>query len=215
MKILIPFILFVFLLTLQCTNPFTTRSDQVQKPDNQNGSNTSYDPAINPDLVFTNLRKSINQKKIEEYMRCLIPEQNQNEHQYIFDADPYFKDEFSTRPWTLSDERNYFTQLILSGKNDYPLLSFEFADSNLSLRPITPTSVNDSLESNSVPYKLRVTYTPDSSVVYQGQCRFKIFKLTAPPETWHIYYWQDLAVNQMYDKTWTFLKLYFRKTTKQ
>ncbi len=203
-----------FWLLAACTNPFTTRSDEVEPPDTQANGSYSYDPAINPDLVFVNFRKSINQKKIEEYMRCLIPDQNQAQHKFTFDADPYFKDEFSTRPWTLDDERNYFTQLILTDKNDYPYLSFEFADSNLSLRPITPTSVNDSLETNSVSYRLIITYSPDSVVMYQGQSRFKIFKLTTPPETWHIYYWQDVAVDKNYDRCWTFLKLYFRKNTK-
>lgn len=200
-----------FLLAVACTNPFTTRADQVETPVVQ-GNDYSYDPALNYEIVFTNLKKALNQKNIEEYMRCLIPEQPQDVHSFFFDAEAHFKNEFDTRPWLLSDEREYLTQLINSGKNNFPMIAFSMADSALSFRPITPTSVNDSVETNTVKYQLLITFDVDSVQLFQGLCRFKLFRLPTPPETWHIYYWQDLSIDNKYNQSWTFLKLFFRKS---
>jgi len=200
----------VFLSTA-CTNPFTTRSAQVEPPEVP-GSGYSYDPALNYEIVFTNLKKALNQKNIEEYMRCLIPLQQQSLHGFFFDAEPHFKNEFDTRPWLLSDEREYLTQLVNSGKNDFPVIVFSMADSSLSFRPITPASVNDSVETNTVEYQMLIKFNADSVQLFRGLCRFKLFRLPAPPETWHIYYWQDLSIDNKFNETWTYLKLFFRKS---
>ena len=145
-------------------------------------------------------------------MRCLIPLQQQNLHGFFFDAEPHFKNEFDTRPWLLTDEREYLTQLINAGKNDFPVISFSMADSSLSFRPITPSSVNDSVETNTVEYQMLIKFDADSTRLFQGLCRFKLFRLPTPPETWHIYYWQDLSIDNNYNQSWTFLKIFFRKS---
>ncbi len=204
----------VFFLIIGCTNPFTTREGQVEKPEiNQPGGKSIYDPAVNPDIVFTNLQKAIQEKNIEEYMRCLIPEtQNGNVHTFVFLPEQHFSNEFAKQPWTLNDEQNYFIQLSRSQKGDYPKLDLTLADGgSIPLNPITPTSVNDSLETGSVKYQLSVLYSRDSVKVYSGILQFKLYRSNIPPEIWYIYFWRDNALNKKYDNSWTALKLYYRK----
>ncbi len=195
-----------------CTNPFSSRADKVEKPEIQTpGSGYDFTPAINPDIVFLNFEKSIAEKNIEEYMRCFVPQTQTTPPGFYFEADPYYGSEFENRPWTLFDERNYFTQLTVSGKGVYPILTFSVVDTSISWRPITPTSVNDSVETNNFRYQLLIRSSLDSTAVFQGYARFKLFKSKTPPETWHIYFWQDLAFQNQHKKSWTFLKLLYRK----
>lgn len=199
---------------IACTNPFTTRQKAVEPPDvGSPGGKTVYDPAVNPDLVFVNLKKSIEEKNSDEYMKCFIPQtQNGQIHQFAFVPEQHFINEFARQPWTLNDEQNYFIQLIRSQKNDYPKIDLSLNEDNpITLNPITPTSINDSLETSSVKYQLTIFYSRDSVKIYTGIVQFKLYKSNIPPEIWYIYYWEDNAINNQYDKSWTALKLYYRK----
>ncbi|WP_456407622.1 hypothetical protein [Caldithrix abyssi] len=201
-------------ILLTCTNPFTTREGQVEAPENFSpGQNGTYDPAVNPELVFVNLKKALQDKNIAEYMKCFIPQTLEGQpHSFLFIPEQHFVNEFARQPWTLNDEQNYFTQLVQSQLSGYPKLDLILAEGNeIPLNPITPTSVNDSLESGSVKYNLRISFSPDSSKTYSGLLQFRLFKSRTPPEVWYIYFWQDNALNQNYDGTWTALKLYYRK----
>ncbi len=213
---IVRFIIFSILIgfTAACTNPFTTREGQVEKPvTGGSEGNTVYDPAVNADIVFANFKKAIQEKNIDEYMKCFIPEEQNGEvHAFDFVPEQHFINEFSKQPWTLNDERNYFIQLSQSQKNTYPRLNLSLNEGNaITLNPITPTSVNDSLETTSVKYQLTISYSADSVKVYSGVLQFRLFKSTTPPEIWYIYFWQDNAINNQYDKTWTALKLFYRK----
>ncbi len=197
-----------------CTNPFTTRQDKVETPDvGTPGGKPVYDPAVNPDLVFVNLKKAIEAKDVDEYMKCFVPlTQNGQPHSFEFVPEQHFTNEFEKQKWTLNDEQNYFIQLTRSQKNDYPKLDFSLNDGGpITLNPITPTSINDSLETASVKYQLTVLYSVDSVKIYSGVLQFRLFKSNIPPEIWYIYYWEDNAINNEYEKTWTALKLFYRK----
>ncbi len=204
----------LILSLLACTNPFTTREGQVETPENISpGGSSTYDPAVNPEVVFVNLKKAIAEKNVDEYMRCFVQAtQPVPPHRFQFIPEQHFINEFEKQPWTLSDEQNYFIQLSRSQKGIYPKMQLQLAaGGEISLNPITPTSVNDSLETNSVPYTLTITYSSDSTAVYSGNLQFRLFRSKTPPEIWYIYYWLDNAVNKNYDQTWTALKLYYRK----
>ncbi|HGY55297.1 MAG TPA: hypothetical protein ENK44_06340 [Caldithrix abyssi] len=195
-------IVFLSILTFTyCTNPFSVRD--VEEPGF--GSDwVRYAPATSPDSVMYNFRLAIANKNVEEYMRTFVDPLKADAHQYRFVPDPYYTNDFPTA-WTLDDERNFFSQLVQSDKQDYPKLRLDFL-TPLVLTGITPISVDDSVESNNLEYTLQVDYG-DSSEVYTGIARFKLYhSKSAPPETWHIYYWQDNAVEQNHDKTWTYLK---------
>ncbi len=192
---------FSVLLLLYCTNPFSVRD--VEKPGF--GSDwVRYAPATSPDSVIYNFQLAIANKNVEEYMRTFVEPMKADAHSFRFIPVPYYINDFPAA-WTLDDERNFFTQLVQSDKKDYPKIRLDFLNT-VVLTAISPVSVDDSVESNSVQYALQVNYG-DSLAVYEGIARFKLYhSKSAPPETWHIYYWQDNAVEQNYDKTWTYLK---------
>ncbi len=197
-----------------CTNPFTTRENQVEKPETiLPGQGSTYDPAVTPELVFVNLSKSIQEKNLTEYMKCFIPLTQEGEtHTFRFIPEQHFLNEFARQPWTLNDEQNYFSQLVQSPISGYPKMELILADGNeIPLNPITPTAINDSLETGSIKYSLKINFSPDSSKTYSGLVQFRLFKSKTPPEVWYLYFWQDYALNKNYDGTWTALKLYYRK----
>jgi hypothetical protein len=199
-------------LMIYCTNPFSTRQDQVEKPDFRNdGSNVSYDTAVDPEMVFTNFGKALVYKNVDEYMKCFVNTANDPPYPYYFEPERYYKNEFNNQPWLLTDEREYFTQLTKSQKNDYPQLELSILDSSLAFLPLNPLSINDSVETGNLHYHLTINFDADSTAIYEGAARFKLYHSESAPETWHIYYWQDYALNNRYNVTWTNLKLSIRK----
>lgn len=212
---IVPLLLYAVgvLVILACTNPFSTRSDQVETPDvPANQGSSSFDPAIDPEVVFVNLKKALSQKNVDEYMRCFIGTDPEAPHRFHFEPEIYYRSEFDNLNWTLLEERDYFTKITKSKNSQYPKLTLTFVSDTLSLRPITPTSINDSLETNSLIYNLETVFSADSVAVYKGNTRFKLYRSQKPPETWHIYYWQDNALNRAYEKSWTYLKLQMNKS---
>lgn len=196
---IVAFLLLIILL-VYCTNPFSTR-----EPEQPIVSNVKYDPAISSDIVLINFKQAIENKDIEEYMRTVIDPVKDPIHSFRFIPEPHFQNDFANA-WTVDDERDYFTQLTRSENNDYPKLAFSFLDSVI-LTPITPISIDDSVESNNLNYEFRVDYG-DSTEVYKGIARFKLFHSKLPPEHWYIYFWRDNAIEREFNATWTFLKRY-------
>ncbi len=199
--------LVVLVLLLACTNPFSTRDPETPQREN---SGSVYDQAVDPEIVLVNFSRALEQKNVDQYMQCFPPRGGESPHPFTFRPEPYFVNEFVDH-WTLSEELNFFNQLVSAERSTYPRIRFNFLDS-LSLRPITPTAVNDSVETNSLQYQLEVTVSPDSSAVYKGTAVFKLYREEQAPELWHIYYWQDNAINQAYTSTWTYLKLFINKS---
>ena len=198
-----------FLLSTFCTNPFSTRDPE--EPD-ESSTSTVFNPAIDPEIVLINFSRAMEQKNIEEYMKCFINPDMDAPHTFVYEPEQYFKNDI-VDTWTLDPEPNYFNQLTKSTQKDYPFINLSFKDS-LSLTPIITTSIDDSVESNSIEYELEVI-TSDSSSTYRGITRFKLFHSTSPPEHWHIYYWQDNAIDENYKSSWTYLKLYINKLSKK
>jgi len=186
----------------------------VEKPEvGGGGGNEVYDPALSPESVLSNFSKAIQYKNIEEYMKCFAPSEKPNEHAFYFEPEPYFKDQFADTRWTRTEERNYFTQLSISVSTTYPKLNLSFTDGVPALTPITQSAPNDSMQSQSVEYILRVDQSTDSVAVYRGLMRLKLYR-SPLNDRWYIYYWRDNALNKQYNQSWTFLKLYFQKHSK-
>lgn len=200
------------LLSAACTNPFSTRADKVEKPVVQNG-NVSYEAGLTSESVLNNFKKAINNKNVEEYLLCLAPSKNGEAHVFQFEEEPHFENEFTANPWNLNEERSYFTNLIISASTSYPKLSFSFNEGNPALTAINPSAPDDSVESNSVKYQFLVNHSLDSTAVYQGLMRIKLYKSPAN-DRWYIYYWQDHASDAKYEFCWSYLKLYYQKHDK-
>ena len=191
-----------------CTNPFTTRAKQVEPP---NTSGVVYSTPNQPEIVFDNFIKAIQNNNIEEYMRCLA----ETEKRFHFEPAQYFREEFRAINWQLDDERSYFTELTKSSKSNFPRLSFSFVDTTSPpLHPIYLPAADDSMESNYVQYRMRITFSADSARTFEGDAHFKLYH-NHDSDRWFIYYWQDQAEEAGDSKTLSALKLDFYKNSTQ
>jgi len=188
------YLLAVITLLASCTNPFTTRADQVEKPDIGDIEYADYNM---PENILTNLILAIEKRDLPGYMNCF----SADAARFKFDYEPHFYDAFQAREWTLDDEEDFFNQLKVNTIS----LGFSFtAGSAPALNPIHATSPDDSVESALTKYRMDITDT-DSTRIYEGFVRFKLFH-DQEKQRWHIYYWQDRAEDDKFDITITALK---------
>lgn len=193
----------VILLLLGCTNPFSVRN--AEPPDITSDSEF-YSDATHPDTVFSNFKKSIENRNIPAYMNVFISNVFTEPHAFHFEPEQYFQNDFIQK-WTREDEQNYFSRLKNAGTGDFPKLNLLF-NNKLELRPLVSGSDNDSLQTNSLEYQFEVNFG-DSLITYSGVADFKLFK-SQNNQLWYIYYWRDNAINKEYQSTWTYLKTQYK-----
>jgi hypothetical protein len=187
-KLIISGILGALLLTF-CTNPFTTR--QAEEPDA-----LVSDTFIQPTecrILKANFSQAIEQKNTVNYMKCFVDSTMDDRYPFTFVPENYFAAYFIQK-WELSDEENYFNNLV-SGENQ-PRLRFEYTDTTLTELPPDHAEFD-------FGYNLKVI--TNDTVTYQGKGLFKLFRSTVN-DCWYIYFWQDYAVDENYELTWTNLK---------
>ena len=189
--------LFCFAL-LYCTNPFTTR--EPEKPDS---GNQVYDSTTEPKIVIENMIMAIEEKNVNEYKKVFISESN--DHKYKFEPEPSLNTENFFMGWTTQDEESYFSNLLSTSSGNYPILNLAFNVSDYSFTPIISGSESDSVRTNNMQYVFTIN-PGDSTQVYTGNAEFKLLRSEAD-QLWYIYYWQDNAIDQNYDETWTNLKI--------
>ncbi len=187
---------------VSCTNPFTTRAGQVEKP--QTGE-VEYLSPNEPENVIKNFILAIKNKNLNEYMNCFSPA---GQERFRFEPEPFYLNEFLTRGWTLSDEEDYFDRLRASVLR----LNFTWRDvDEPALRPVFISAPNDSVESDVTPYSMLVTFNIDSAKTYEGTAFFKLYH-DQEMQKWHIYYWEDKALDEnKADITITALKVFYNK----
>ena len=182
-----------------CTNPFSTRENKVEKP--ENSGSVIFEEPTTPDNVKINLRRAIENRNLTEYIETLSDPVENPGKSFRFLGETNFIDQL--RGWSYQDESIYFKNLIFPDQKQAPALNFAYVDS------VTFTNINfstDSVESNFFTYQLTVKRTQDSTEVYRGQAQLKMFK-NQTSELWYIYYWSDQAVGNNIFQTWTYLKI--------
>ena len=83
---------------------------------------------------------------------------------------------------------------------------------DLVILPIDITAPDDSMFTDFVDYKMTVNFNQEESTVYEGSARFKLYH-NHQSQKWHIYYWQDRALDEKYDLCMTALKLFYNNKT--
>lgn len=187
---------------IHCTNPFSTR--EPEKPDS--GSQV-YDNATEPKIVLENMIMAIKEKNVNEYKKIFVSDgtgNQQGSHTFKFEPEPSLSEYFISK-WTQQDEESYFNNLVSTSSGNYPILKLSFNVSDYSFTPIISGSESDSVRTNSMQYVFTVN-PGDSTKVYTGNAEFKLFRSEAD-QFWYIYYWQDNAIDQNYNETWTNLKI--------
>ncbi len=194
----------IILLITGCTNPFDVRNPE--SPDNQSLT-AVFDAPTTPRIVLTNFARALEQKNVQKYLENFSNSDMQNITPFHFEPEQNLFDYFIP-VWTIEDEGNYFINLLQTGKVNYPVIKFNYADS-VSLTAINASAIDDSVESNYFRYTLEINFG-DSVSVYQGRAKFKLLRSRTTLDYWYIYFWSDFALDENYDKSWSFLKSYYR-----
>jgi len=112
--------------------------------------------------------------------------------------------------WGFENERVYINNVMHPANNIEPNLRFVYGDSSLiesdipELRPILSSSIDDSVETSFFRYSFKIINL--DTLVFTGYSKFKLFKSISADEAWYIYYWEDAASEEQFEKTWTNLK---------
>jgi hypothetical protein len=181
-------IFFLFFLSLSSCDLLTTRN--AEQPDTLANSNI---PATSPDILFQNLKSSIEEKVLENYMQCFV--------------DPSFlKKEFKFFPsttqypvlnnWNLDMEKQNFVNLKTRSKTGNSIV-FGLSHTNL-------TQFGDSAIYQ-FDYDLSISAN-DKNVNgdYKGKGEFKIFLDNRTLQQWVIVEWRDFAIEN--SSSWSELK---------
>lgn len=179
-----------------CTNPFSTRNPEEP----ETGSDR---PSVNlqndPDSLLSKLRQSFILKNVTYYQECLADSFQVNKS-LLFIPDNREMDRLGN--WDLSDETNYFNNLI--NAQDLETIGINFDDHSDWIQ--TPTS-SDTLQVQ-FSYQIDVQFRTKSEN-YQGRSLIKI--LRSSTSLWYIFHWEDfkLTSNEQSD-TWSTLKANYR-----
>ena len=198
-RLLIAYVLILMLNA--CTNPFSVRDPEKPESTSEVYSNTDQ-----PEIVFENLIKAVNNKNVTQYVDVFVGNSTEEPHQFKFEPERYFQNDF-IGSWTISDEQSYFNQLKNSASVDYPRLNLSFND-DITFTAIIAGSDQDSVQTNSLEYYFQVN-TGDTLMNLTGVTEFKLFK-SKTDQFWYIYYWRDNAIDENYRSTWTYLKTLYK-----
>lgn len=194
--------LFLVLAIFSCTNPFTTRANQVEKP---KLSDVEFLSPNTPENVMNNFTLAVQKKDVVKYIETFSPEPPY----FHFEPDPHYFEDFQALNWGIENERDFFDQLAKSVVSMY--FSFDQTDA-LVLLPIDVTAPDDSVFTDFTSYEITVNFSQEQSSSYRGVARFKL-RHNHQSQRWYIYYWQDRAADDQVDLSMTALKLFFNQKT--
>lgn len=189
---------FLVLILVACNNPFSTREAE---PPGQKRSN--WIPPSSPDIVLINLRNSIADKNVANYLRCLVDtSQSQRRFQFIPDQSVKNKNPGVFDSWGIQEEKSYINQLFSSLPEDSTRsLLFQ----NLKESPYYPDSTVFTGE-----YRLILKHIQDpSSYPREVEGRVEFWLAQEKDGDWSIYHWTDMATGE--HPCWSDLKAAFGK----
>ena len=109
-------IIILFLFLHGC-DLFTNR--EPEKPD---AARSNYLPATSSDILFSNLKNSMQEKVLENYMACFV-DPSFSEITYIFIPSNQAVVRFpSLTEWNIPAERQYFNNLINNTSSNTPII---------------------------------------------------------------------------------------------
>lgn len=180
---------------LSCENPFATRT-----PEEPKGAGSRYIPPFSAEIVVENLRNAITDRNVENYLRCFT-DSTRTDERFRYEPDAASSNQYpgTFTQWSLTQERDYFSQLRAA----LPVDSLR----SLRLDSLQTITFNDSAQFVRA-YELNVRHKQQSAGVpglVRGELRFWLRK--DPFGEWSIYRWADFATGQA--QTWSALKAAF------
>ena len=182
-------IFILILLLISGCDLLTTRDAEL--PDTQR---TSYLPATKPDILFLNIKNSLKEKVLENYMASFV-DISFSPQPFIFIPSSESVASFpGLAEWNLQSEQQYFSNLLVGTKDDIPII--------LDLQNEIKSNMGDSAI---YQYDYILSLTPNNenlSTSYRGNLKFYIYLDSR--NQWVISRWEDLKVGN--NPTWSILK---------
>lgn len=168
---------------------FTVR--EVEPP---NQVNSDWVSPTDHEILLQNLRTSIAQTNVQNYLRCF----NRDSFQYAPVAALYNTNESIWVNWSLQDEQTYL-------ENTFGALTVNSGQSLLleeqDLQDVTPDSLR-----YVGGYTLRINHSDTAlTTLFKGQIQLSIKRNSF--NEWEIHRWTDIQLAQ--DSSWSLLKLRF------
>ena len=185
--------LFFFILlavSISGCDIFSTRS--AESP---NQPRTSYQQAVTPDILISNLVNSLKDKSVENYLSCLS-DYSFTQKTFVFSPSSGALSQFPSlsENWGTKNEEQYFTNMAAKVGQDLPI--------TLTLTNESYSPQGDSLVYTAT-YSLNVPANdPNLPQNYQGDLRFNMIRDSRA--IWSIYYWQDSKNSDL--PSWSELK---------
>lgn len=183
-KIVIILLIFLFGCDL-----FTNRD-----PEEPDAARSNYIPATSSDILFSNLKSSMQEKVLENYMACFV-DPSFSEITYVFIPSNQAVVRFpSLVEWNIPAERQYFNNLINKTSTNAPII--------LDLQNEIKNTTSDSAVFQ-YDYTVTLASTDENlPEVYRGNVKFYIYLDSR--NQWAIGKWEDLAIDS--HPSWSELK---------
>jgi len=166
----------------------------TRDPENPDTQRTSYLPATTPDILFMNLKNSLKEKILDNYMASFVNSSFTNQ-KFVFQS---ASESISLYPtltnWDISSEQQYFSNLIISTKEGVPII--------LDLQNEIKNTTGDSAV---YQYDYIISLTPINESIqssYRGNMKINI-NLDSRSQ-WVISRWEDFKSGN--NPTWSELK---------
>lgn len=170
-------------------NIFETRS-----PENPTENSSIFIQPVTPDIVIQNLKSSIEDYNIDNYIRCLSAYEVTNKTFKFIPAAVTGIDRAIFDNWTIESERQYLTNL---GKPAY---------GRASLTLTNRQDIYVSSDSIIVNYNYSLFY-PRTNQNYNASGNLQFYISVDKNGNWSIYRWEDFNTTQAI--TWTYIKAIF------
>ena len=176
-------------LIYSCTDLFSTREDQVEKPRGEGLG--IFDEATTPETVLINFRRAIENNNTVEYMKVFSDPAQFPTQPYYFIGDANFNTQLDNPPWDYSEERVFATNLLAD--NAITSVTFNYVD---SLPDVKYTSTGqdsvETVETDFFNYEIIIKLKDVvDEKVYKGQSQIKLFQSQKGSELWYISEWID------------------------
>lgn len=171
---------------------------QTRTPEEPDISGTGYIPPTSYDIVIENLKNSIKEKNLNNYLLCLSDSSTSGLTDFIYIADPQSMAQFQVlfSEWYRRNEEKYFTSMVASILDE--------TNPNVNFTDVEYQNFNDSIIFTA-NYYLNIEFTNDlSDRNYSGNTR--IVLKNSSSGFWYITSWYDFQSDNKSLYSWSYLK---------
>jgi len=189
-----------------CTDLFSTREDQVEKPRGEGLG--IFEEATTAETVLINFRRAVENSNTVEYMKVFSDPGEYPSQPYYFYGDANFNAQLDNPPWGYEEESIFATNLLTD--NSITSVTFNYLDSLPDVR-YTSTGQDsiETVETDFFNYEIIIREQNNiDEKIYKGQSQLKLFQSQKGSELWYISEWIDESVGEELSLSSLKIKLY-------